>query len=118
MSGGDGGESGGTPDPQQSRDDKAMARDAAVRKVLLRSTTSLAAAVGLPFGSNSADVVARSRKLLRLLHPDYVINLPLKGTKRRSSIKSVDSQRIEARLAVGTKGPEGYPEIADASGSR
>ena len=33
-------------------------------------------------------MVARSRKLLRLLHPDYSINLPLKGTGRHERIEA------------------------------
>ena len=75
--------------PQQSRKDRALERDAAVKRILHKHTCSLATAVGLRHGrAGHADVAARSRKLLRLLHPDFVINLPLKGTPQHARIEA------------------------------
>ena len=63
-------------------------RDAAVRKVLLKSSRTPNSAVGLKHSASDAEVRKRVRSLLRLLHPDYSLNQPLKGSKAHTRIEA------------------------------
>ena len=74
-------------------------RDAAVRIVLARGSRTLRAALGMSDDgeaagggdvgcASDADVRKAALRTLRLLHPDYSINQPLKGTKRHARIEA------------------------------
>ena len=69
-----------------AREAKAAERDAAVKRVLARSSRTLKAALGLRELASEAEVISSTRQLMRLLHPDFTINIPLKGTKRYAKI--------------------------------
>ena len=45
-------------------------------------------ATGLSLAASDSELRKKSLLLLRLLHPDYVINLPLKGTKQHARIEA------------------------------
>ena len=73
----------------ESRSAKAVERDAAIRLILARRSRTLRAAMGLEAGmEDDAEVKKRALKLLRLLHPDFTINHPLKGTKKHMRIEA------------------------------
>ena len=63
-------------------------RDEGARRILALSSRTFHDALGLEEDASDADIDSRVRKLLRLLHPDYSINLSIKGTRKQ--------QRIEA----------------------
>ena len=71
-----------------SRDAKVVERDAAVKRILARSSRTLKDALGLKRLASETEVSKGVRAQLRLLHPDYSINLPLKGTKKHARIES------------------------------
>ena len=71
-----------------ARKAKAKERDLAAKRVLSIRSKTLTDALGLAGNATDAEVESTVRKLLRLLHPDYSINLLIKGTRRH--------QRIEA----------------------
>ena len=73
-------------DLRESRDAKVAERDRAVKQVLDRGSKTLKRAVGLRPLSTEAQVRKESLKLMRLLHPDFGINQPLKGTKQGARI--------------------------------
>ena len=77
-------------DAQPQRDEKAAERDAAVSRILARTPQcrSLRMATGLSLAASDSELRKKSLLLLRLLHPDYVINLPLKGTKQHARIEA------------------------------
>jgi len=87
-----------------ARKAKARERDQAARRILARSSRTLMEALGLHEEASDAEVDSTVRKLLRLLHPDYSINLALKGTRRH--------QRIEAAF----KRLNGLRDDAEADG--
>ena len=66
---------------------KAAERDDAIKMILARSSRTLRAALGMDEEASDADIKRRALKLLRLLHPDFSINIPLKGTKRHARIE-------------------------------
>ena len=72
----------------ESREAKAEERDIAVKRVLAKSAKTLKAALGLKPLASDAEVRKRVRQLLRLLHPDFSMNLELKGTKQHARIES------------------------------
>lgn len=72
----------------QARRAKAKERDDAARRILAYSSKTLTEALGLEVDATDAEVDSCVRRLLRLLHPDYSINLAMAGTRRQ--------QRIEA----------------------
>ena len=45
-------------------------------------------ATGLSLSASDAEMRKKALHLLRLLHPDYVINLPLKGTRQHERIEA------------------------------
>ena len=80
-----------TPEEQlqaELRASRTAERDQAASRVLALSSTTLHEALGLGARASDAQIDRAVRKLLRLLHPDYSINLDIKGTKKQ--------QRIEA----------------------
>ena len=90
----------GAPDGmvEDDRQAKAAERDEAIKLILARGRRTVRAALGLPASggggggdaSSCSDAHVRKvvLKTLRLLHPDYVINRPLKGTKRHARIEA------------------------------
>ena len=70
------------------REAKVAERDAAVRLILARGSRTLRVAVGMEEGASETEARRRALKLLRLLHPDFSINLPLKGTKQQLRIEA------------------------------
>ena len=71
-----------------ARKAKARERDLAARRVLAHGSHTLMDAIGLPTDATDAEVQTRVRQLLRLLHPDYSINLSIKGTRRHRRIEA------------------------------
>jgi len=67
---------------------RAKERDLAARRILAHSSKSLTQALGLASDACDCEVERSVRRVLRLLHPDYSINLALRGT--------LQHQRIEA----------------------
>ena len=67
---------------------KALAaeRDAAAKRILARSSRTLADALNLADAANEAELQRAVRRLLRLLHPDYTINRTIKGSKKHQYI--------------------------------
>ena len=71
-------------------------RDAAVVRILGQTShgtrtppaKSLRTATGLGLSASDGDMRKKALHLLRLLHPDYAINLPLKGTKQHARIEA------------------------------
>ena len=113
--GGGGGEDGGTPHSDseeeeeavaavldegiaQLREDKALERNRAVRRILAPSTKTLKDALGLREVTSNKEMAARIRKLLRLLHPDFAINLALKGTEEHERIDAAFKKLNNLRL--------------------
>ena len=80
-----------------ARDEKSVERDLAVRQILSKNSRNVRAAVGLKLSSPEAEVRKRVRHLLRLLHPDFTINLPLKGTKQHARIETAFKKLNELR---------------------
>ena len=70
----------------ESRAAKAAERDAAVTRILNKGNRRLRPALGVSVLLPDAEVQKQVRKLLRLLHPDFGINLDLKGTKKHARI--------------------------------
>ena len=70
------------------KDARVAERDDAVRRVLLKSSTTLKRAAGLKYSASEDDVRKRVRTLLRLLHPDYSLNQPLLGSKQYGRIEA------------------------------
>ena len=94
----------GAPTSQrEERRDKTAERDRAVKRILARSSKTLREALGLRPQAADAQVTACVRKQMRLLHPDYSINLELKGTSRHARIeaafKKLNHLRDRDRLA-------------------
>ena len=54
-------------------------------------------AVGCDLAASPAEVRKRALKLLRLLHPDFSLNLPLKGTKKHARIETAFKKLNELR---------------------
>ena len=73
---------------EDSRAAKAAERDAAVTRILLRGTLSLKAAMGMSLLASEGEVAKRVKHYMRLLHPDFSINQPLKGTKKHARIEA------------------------------
>ena len=63
-------------------------RDAAARRILAHSSATLMDALGLDESASDAEVDGAVRRTLRLLHPDFSINLTNKGTKRHHRIEA------------------------------
>lgn len=83
-----------------ARKAKAKERDVAARRILAHSSKTLMDALGLPETASDVEVDRTMRKVLRLLHPDYSINLASKGTRRHERIeaafKRLNGLRAEA----------------------
>jgi len=60
----------------------------AARRILAYSSKTLTDALGLPHDATDTEVDSTVRKVLRLLHPDYSINLSIKGTRRHMRIEA------------------------------
>ena len=86
----------------QSRELKAAERDECVKRVLEKGTRTLKAALGLEERASSDKVVANARKQLRLLHPDFGINLALQGTKQHKRIELAFKKLNGLKLIDGT----------------
>lgn len=69
-----------------SRSAKARERDVAARRILAHSSRSLMDALGLAATATDSEIESTVRRLLRLLHPDYSINLSIKGTRAHARI--------------------------------
>jgi hypothetical protein len=71
-------------------DERVAVRDEAVRRLLVKHPRcrSLRAAVGCSLSVPEAEVRKRALKLLRLLHPDFSLNMQLKGTKAHVRIEA------------------------------
>jgi len=84
----------------EARRVKMRERDAAARRILAHSSKTLMDALGLPESATDAEVDSTARKLLRLLHPDYAINLAGKGSRQQRRIeaafKRLNGLRAEA----------------------
>ena len=76
--------------PSPNRADKSAERDAAVRRILSKAPRcrSLRMATGLNLDASDAELKRKALFLLRLLHPDFSLNLPLKGTKQHMRIEA------------------------------
>jgi len=72
----------------RARQVKAKERDVAARRILAYSSKTLTDALGLPHDATDTEVDSTVRKVLRLLHPDYSINLSIKGTRRHMRIEA------------------------------
>jgi hypothetical protein len=87
----------------ENREDKSAERDRAVKRILARSSKTLREELGMRPRAADAEVTACVRKQMRLLHPDYSINLALKGTNRHARIeaafKKLNHLRDRDRLA-------------------
>ena len=71
------------------RMEKVRERDEAARRILAHSSTTLMQALGLEERASDAEIAKTVRRLLRLLHPDYSINLELDtSTKRHRRIEA------------------------------
>ena len=70
----------------EHRTAKEVERDEAVRTIL--KARSLTDALGLTHTADEGEVNPRVRKLLQLLHPDFAINLAIKGTKKQLRIEA------------------------------
>ena len=70
-------------------------------RVLSRSNRNLKAAIGLGVLASEVEVHKQVKKLLRLLHPDYSINQPLKGTKKHARIEAAFKKLNGLREACG-----------------
>ena len=87
--GAEGSSGSGDASLEVERSAKAAERDAAIKLILARGSRTLHAALGVGDGAVSdAEVKKRALKLLRLLHPDFSINLPHKGTKKHMRIEA------------------------------
>ena len=90
-----------------SRSAKARERDVAARRILAHSSRSLMDALGLAESATDAEMSSAVRKVLRLLHPDFSINLATKGTKRQRRIeaafKRLNSLRADEAEATQEK---------------
>ena len=62
---------------------------------------NLKAAIGLGVLASEVEVHKQVKKLLRLLHPDYSINQPLKGTKKHARIEAAFKKLNGLREACG-----------------
>ena len=82
---------------KEARDAKSVERDLAVRQILARGSRNLRTALGLRLACPEDEVRKRVRQLLRLLHPDFTINLPLKGTKHHARILAAFKKLNELR---------------------
>ena len=82
----------------QHREAKALERDRAVRRILHRSSKTLKDALGLREAASDNEVATRIRKLLRLLHPDFAINLALVGTEEHERIDTAFKKLNNLRL--------------------
>ena len=63
-------------------------RDAAIKTILQRGSRTVRQALGVEDRTPDDEVRKRVRQLLRLLHPDFTINIPLKGTKKHMRIEA------------------------------
>ena len=72
-----------------SRRAKVRERDEAAQRILAHSSRTLTDALGLRADASDADVARGVRSVLRLLHPDFPINLRLvEGTRRQRRIEA------------------------------
>ena len=69
-----------------ARSAKGRERDVAARRILAHSSRSLMDALGLAATATDSEIESTVRRLLRLLHPDYSINLSIKGTRAHARI--------------------------------
>ena len=71
---------------------KYAERDLAVQKIIAQNPKddpkTLREALGLTPGASDAEVERSLRKMLRLLHPDYSLNLSIKGTRQHGRIEA------------------------------
>ena len=76
--------------PNPHREDKVAERDAAVSRILAKAPKcrSLRMATGVKSQTSEAEMRKKALFLLRLLHPDFSLNLPLKGTKQHARIEA------------------------------
>ena len=70
----------------EHRSAKEVERDEAVRTIL--KARCLTDALGLTHAADESEINPRARKLLQLLHPDFPINLAIKGTKKQLRIEA------------------------------
>ena len=87
-----------TDEIREHRSAKEVERDAAVRTVL--KARSLRDALGLPMNTPDAEAATRGRKLLQLLHPDFPINLSIKGSKKQLRIEAAFKKLNGLRAAA------------------
>ena len=75
---------------REVHDERMAERDAAVKRILAKQPRcrSLRQAVGLNLAASDAEVNKKVLKLLRLLHPDFSLNLSIKGTKQHARIEA------------------------------
>ena len=71
-----------------ARKARVKERDAAARRILAHSSKTLMQALGLQATATDAAVESTVRRLLRLLHPDYAINLSIKDTRQHERIEA------------------------------
>ena len=69
-----------------ARKARAKERDVAARRILAHSSRTLMDALGLAATATDSEIESTVRRLLRLLHPDYSINLSIKGTRAHARI--------------------------------
>ena len=82
-----GGEAAEDEAADEKRAAKTAERDAAIKQILARGSRTLRAALGMPGETSDAELKRRALKLLQLLHPDFSINIGLKGTKKHARIE-------------------------------
>ena len=79
---------------EDDRQAKAAERDAAIPLILARGGRTVRAALGVATQSSGGGTVSDAEvrkavlRTLRLLHPDFTINIPLKGTKKHMRIEA------------------------------
>jgi len=83
-----------------ARDAKSVERDLAVRQILGCTKKNLRTALGLKLACTDDEVRKHVKHLLRLLHPDYNINLALKGTKHHARIENAFKKLNELREQI------------------
>lgn len=81
--------------------ERVAERDGAAQRILAMSSKTLHDALGLPASASDAEVDSSVRKLLRLLHPDYSINLKIKGTRKQQRIEAAYKRLNGLRAAPG-----------------
>ena len=81
----------------ENRSAKAVERDEAINRILQRGSTTVRKALGVDERTSDDEVRKRVKKLLILMHPDFTINLPLKGTKQHIRIEAAFKKLVGLR---------------------